>query len=705
MLKIITTIKGRLIAGVMVLMLLLSATAGVGLYYIFELDDNINLLSDDIAPTIESTDDMIASLWEKGTVANEIMASENIDEVKALYPKFEGLNNTFHSSYSELEKLLSKAEAELANEAMEANKNLSLAIDNMYQAHTTELMEEIAAKSLLVQFDNSGAELITALDEFAEENEAEMAMAEEQGDKLEATYGSTAAQVNSILGELFERDYPVVEAALKLQRLVVEMQDTAGEYLAEEDITKLDAIRQEFDSLSQNVTSLMQVLDDLAETQEDKDDAVNLRANFAQWYKLATDDEKLFDNYHDLLEAELLADNYIKEAESYIAVADKALEELSNSADAISDSADQVASNSVATALSTMGIVWVAALVIGVVVIVVLVKAIINPINDLLARLTDIAQGDGDLTQRVDEQGGDEIANLGKAFNMFVAKLQSLIAQIATESKDINQSIDAISGLSVTVNDRVTQQSEDIEVVVQAIDQVSTAADSISSNAISCSDASRSASEDGESARQVVNQAVSSVQGLAEDIDSSSKVIDQLSIEVERIVSVLDVIRGIAEQTNLLALNAAIEAARAGEQGRGFAVVADEVRTLASRTQNSTNEIQGMIESLQRGANEAVASMNRSKEGGETTVKLAGDAGDALTRISAAINQLNEMNEQIATAATEQQAVVGSANESSKQVQHVVDESLQSAAENLNYTRSVSESLGRLNHLVGQFKI
>ncbi len=705
MLKIITTIKARLIAGVMVLMLLLSATAGVGLYYIFELDDNINLLSDDIAPTIESTDDMIASLWEKGTVANEIMASENIDEIKALYPKFEELNNTFHTSYNELEKLLSKTEAELANQAMDANKNLSIAIDKMYQAHTTELMEEIAAKRLLVQFDNSGSELITALDEFAEENEAEMATAEEQGDKLEATFGSTAAQVNAILGELFERDYPVVEAALKLQRLVVEMQDTAGEYLAEEDITRLDAIRQEFDKLSETVTSLMKVLDDLAETQEDKDDAVNLRSNFAQWYKLATDDEKLFDNYRDLLKAESLADDYIQEAESYIAIADKALEELSNSADAISDSADQVAANSVSTAVSTMGVVWVAALVIGVVVIVVLIKAIINPINDLLVRLTDIAQGEGDLTQRVNEHGGDEIANLGKAFNMFVAKLQALIAQIATESKDINQSIDAISGLSVTVNDRVAQQSEDIDVVVQAIDQVSTAADSISSNAISCSDASRSASADGESARQVVNQAVSSVQGLAKDIESSSKVIDQLSMEVERIVSVLDVIRGIAEQTNLLALNAAIEAARAGEQGRGFAVVADEVRTLASRTQNSTNEIQGMIESLQRGASEAVTSMSRSKEGGETTVKLAGDAGDALTRISAAINQLNEMNEQIATAATEQQAVVGSANESSKQLQYVVDESLQSAAENLNYARSVSESLGRLNHLVGQFKI
>lgn len=701
----LSTIRSKLIAGIVFLLVLLSVTAGTGLYYVFQLDESIKSLSEDVTPTIENTDDMIASLWERGKVANEIMASERKEETKELYKQFGPLNETFNDSYRELESLLSGQEITFAAKAVEANGELIRNIELMYKAHYAELEEEEKAKRLLVDFDNIGAQIIVALDEFATENEAEMAKAEDRGDELAAQPYATAKDVNDVLGELFERDYPVVEAALKLQRYVIEMQETAGEYLAEEDAANLPAIRKNYDELGNTVMSLMTILEDLAETEEDKQDTVDLRKLFNDWQLLALEDERLFDTYRDQLEQEVLADNYTTTLEGFISQADGFLEQLAASADKIADTADDKAAMAVQDAVTKMAGLWILALVVGIGVTVILLRAILKPVNALLQRLNDIAQGDGDLTQRVDESGKDEIAALGKAFNGFVTKIQTLVKQIATESSSLNTSIIAISDLSNRLTDRVEVQSNEVESVVSSIVQVNDAADSISSNAQSCSDASRSASADGESAREVVQQAVTSVKGLAGDIDTSSSVINELNTEVAKIVSVLSVIRDIAEQTNLLALNAAIEAARAGEQGRGFAVVADEVRTLASRTQNSTNEIQSMIDSLKKGADDAVASMGRSKEGGESTVKYAQDAGDALERISSAINELNAMNEQIATAAEEQRAVVNSATDSARNVQEVVEESRTVANDNLQYTNSMKTSVGRLTDLVNQFKV
>ncbi|GGI83018.1 hypothetical protein GCM10007978_21040 [Shewanella hanedai] len=236
------TIRLKLITAIIFLLLLLSGTAGVGLFYVYELDNNIKRLSEDITPTIESTDDMIASLWERGKIANEIMASEDISEITELFTFIAPLNGVYTSSYEELEKLLDPSEKEIANEAVAANKELQIDTKKMYQSHYLELEFELKAKQLLNEFDGLGGVLITSLDEFAIENEAEMAKAEDRGDILAESGTATASDVNDVLGELFERDYPVVEAALKLQRYIIEMQDTAGEYLAEEEPSNLPAI-------------------------------------------------------------------------------------------------------------------------------------------------------------------------------------------------------------------------------------------------------------------------------------------------------------------------------------------------------------------------------------------------------------------------------------------------------------------------------
>ena len=699
------TIRLKLITAIIFLLLLLSGTAGVGLFYVYELDDNIKRLSEDITPTIESTDDMIASLWERGKIANEIMASEDISEITELFTFIAPLNGVYTSSYEELEKLLDPSEKEIANEAVAANKELQIDTKKMYQSHYLELEFELKAKQLLNEFDGLGGVLITSLDEFAIENEAEMAKAEDRGDILAESGTATASDVNDVLGELFERDYPVVEAALKLQRYIIEMQDTAGEYLAEEEPSNLPVIRENFDVLAEKVESHMTILFALAESEEDKQDAKDLKYNFVQWQALALNDEKLFDTYREQLRYEAEADDYTNHLEISISKADALLEQLTAAADTLADLANDEAEVALKTAVTTVGVVWLTALVFGFVTIIALIKAIIIPVDNLVNRLKDIAEGEGDLTQRVDEDGKDELAALGVEFNLFVVKIQSLISQISTESNGLDNSIVSISDISEKVCERVNMQSKEVQQVVSYIAQVNDAAESISSNAQNCSGASKDANNDSEAVRTTVQQAISSIGELAGHIDDSSNVINELNKEVDNIASVLDVIQAIAEQTNLLALNAAIEAARAGEQGRGFAVVADEVRTLASRTQNCTNEIQTMIQNLQKGASAAVTSMSRSKEGGEETVTIANQAGVALDRVSMAITNLNQLNEQIATAAEEQRSIVNSATKSVSHVKTVVEESLNASIENQENTVHMSKSVDRLNGLVKQFKV
>lgn len=201
------------------------------------------------------------------------------------------------------------------------------------------------------------------------------------------------------------------------------------------------------------------------------------------------------------------------------------------------------------------------------------------------------------------------------------------------------------------------RQHQETDMVAAAVSQMSAAAQEIATHAQNAADAAKQADDEGSRAGIVVQEAISAIQKLAGEIDSATIVINDLESDVSNISAMVDVIRGIAEQTNLLALNAAIEAARAGEQGRGFAVVADEVRTLASKTQESTEEINSLIDRLQSASNEAVKAMATSKETGELTVSKANQAGESLQSIAHSVSTISDMNVQIATASEEQTAV------------------------------------------------
>ncbi|WP_199483474.1 methyl-accepting chemotaxis protein [Vibrio owensii] len=334
-----------------------------------------------------------------------------------------------------------------------------------------------------------------------------------------------------------------------------------------------------------------------------------------------------------------------------------------------------------------------------------LLKTVVKPINDIKEAMVQIASGEGDLSQRISINSQDEIGQLAGGFNQFVTKIQATVSQVVESSNTLRQEMNNLNALTSTIADSTVGQQRDSEAVAAAVHEMQVTSRNVSDSATEAALASQTANEELSNTNVILEQTVAAIRDLAGEIESASQVINTLDNDVSNIASVLDVIRGIAEQTNLLALNAAIEAARAGEQGRGFAVVADEVRSLASRTQKSTGEIQAMIEKLQAGAAQAVEVMQGSKTSSEDTIRSAGLATESLAEILNAIARMNEMNTHIATAAGQQSSVSDEVNsnvqgiaDSSTSIVDVVSQAQQSLS-------MLSEQTQQLDKQVSQFRV
>ncbi|SDU36718.1 methyl-accepting chemotaxis protein [Halopseudomonas salegens] len=329
---------------------------------------------------------------------------------------------------------------------------------------------------------------------------------------------------------------------------------------------------------------------------------------------------------------------------------------------------------------------------------------ITRPLQDILRRIRDMADGEGDLTKRIHVTSSDELGQVGMALNQFLEQLQTLIQQVTDSTLQVASASEQMSTIAANQDRLVNEQYLTIDQVSTAAIEMSAAIHEVADNATSTAEAASAADRQGHAAAEVVGQTMDALRRLAADVEEAAGVINNLESDSDNIGGVLSVIQAIAEQTNLLALNAAIEAARAGEQGRGFAVVADEVRALAARTQDSTRDIQQMIQSLQSGSAQAVSVMQRGAALAAQSVEQASGAEHSLNETAQSVVRINDMAAQIAAACEEQSKTTEEISRNISGVRDLSNQAAQSSEESRQASDSMARLASALQDQVGRFK-
>ena len=650
----------RILFGFGVLLLLLLMIAASGFVGISKIEDRLNVVTGEVS-NISSTS---TALKEELNLANAVvlqyLLSKSPDALEELSERFSVHKQAFDDVSSQLSAQLQ--EQPVMSEALE---NINQEVENFFSITDVAFSNHKTMLELQAAVPNEKLDLKDAI----------MFTGEDLG--ILVTDGDTSE---------------IQFAASYMQSQIGSLQVSVNDYF---DVRSLEGMQDLRDSMASVITSL-----------KDKqtyvnDDNINELVNEIE-FSVASDDgviAKQYENIRLLQESEVLA----KELSDSMMVVSASVQKLLSEASVMGENAKQEASDAGSLSTLIIEVVLVISIIIAVTVALWVSRSIRQPLKEVMSVLGKIA--DGDFTQRSSVKTKDEFGELSRWVNGLVAKLQSVMAEIDQASNEVASSAGSnvrLAGdskrLMVAQNERTTEVASSMSEMVFTVDQVAKSSEVILHQI-------QSVDQGTNQSRAQMDANIQKIEGLLEQIEESTAVVNQLDEHSKSIDRILDVIQDIAEQTNLLALNAAIEAARAGEQGRGFAVVADEVRTLATRTHSSTEEIQQVIAQLQLGVSKTVGSMETSRQSASSSAEEAREVGQSLVELQNNMAEIRDLSTQIATAAEEQSAVAQEIKQNVMEISEMSEKAALGADQSEKDSQGLSKLASHQKRLLSQFKI
>ncbi|MBP57854.1 MULTISPECIES: methyl-accepting chemotaxis protein [Idiomarina] len=663
------TVAMRVIGGFAIITLLLLIISLSSLFNINSIGSSVDNLNDQAVPALNEVAAVKVDILELGSVQLETFYDEKVGEVDAHRKEFEASRSSLFSSLNELNRLIQGAGQGDRIDAIEkdSQKYVDL-IDRLFnqQREYLELQTTTASQldEIAFNIDDAAIMLLDTMD--MSNNEI---------------ISREASNVESSLSSLITLMYDLNKAN-KL--------DSAEVIRSEIDIN-IDSIRPRLEVLENEATGRTETMvSDAITTVRNAIDSLqgngSYPANVIRRQQLRVD-----------------AENSLNSSQTQLNKLMTETDELQNAVRGIAEDTRVSVTDSISTSSWINSIITVVSIALAILISWYTVRSISQPLSRVNHMLNIMA--DGNLTERVDYNAQDEFGELASNTNKLTGNLRKLIEGIANRATQLATAAEESSNVSDETTNAIDEQRRQIEQVATATQEMNNTASEMADGADQALQEIQHSDDEAKRVREISDKNRTTIEGLAREIQSASEVIDQLSENSKNIGGILDVIRGIADQTNLLALNAAIEAARAGEQGRGFAVVADEVRTLASRTQESTEEIQDMIESLQNDSQRAVSVMNKGREQAELSVQQSDEAAQALQSITESVHQASDSSNHIANAAKEQSSTAHDISERLEAIVSIAEQTASGSKQTAQASNEVAKLADELQDSIKSFRV